>query len=283
MATHLAALQVLGEPARRAILDLLRDGERAVGELVAPLGLSQPSVSKHLRVLRRAGLVEARVDAQRRLYRIRPEPLADLDAWLAAYRQLWTTHLDLLESHLAQRRTRMPKPTLLTNGARPAVRLERHLPDPPPSVWRALTQRDQLRAWFPSDVMVDGGAWVPGARLTFTFAPEVVDMTLTGEVIQVDEPRLLEFTWGDEKLRFELSADNGGTRLVLIDELPAGGTAARSAAGWARCLDRLAGVEPAPDAWQQQFSAYAAQFEPVLGPQDGPPAGYKGEQPTRGR
>jgi DNA-binding transcriptional ArsR family regulator len=102
--SELTALQALGEPRRVAILDLLRDGERPVGDLVARLGLSQPAVSKHLRVLKDAGLVEARVDAQRRMYRIRPEPLADLDEWLASYRELWTTHLDRLEDHLDRRR-----------------------------------------------------------------------------------------------------------------------------------------------------------------------------------
>ena len=102
--TELPALQVLAEPRRVAILDVLRDGERPVNELVALLGQSQPAVSKHLRVLRDAGLVQARVDAQRRLYRIRPEPLADLDDWLASYRELWSTHLDRLEDHLDQRR-----------------------------------------------------------------------------------------------------------------------------------------------------------------------------------
>jgi DNA-binding transcriptional ArsR family regulator len=101
---ELAALQVLAEPRRVAILELLRDGERPVGDLVGGLGLSQPAVSKHLRVLKDAGLVESRVDAQRRLYRIRPEPLADLDAWLAGYRALWTTHLDRLEDHLEKGR-----------------------------------------------------------------------------------------------------------------------------------------------------------------------------------
>jgi DNA-binding transcriptional ArsR family regulator len=101
----LAALQVLAEPRRVAILELLRDGERPVGELVELLHLSQPAVSKHLRVLRDAGLVEARVDAQRRLYRIRLEPLVELDDWLTPYRRLWTTHLDRLEEHLTQRRT----------------------------------------------------------------------------------------------------------------------------------------------------------------------------------
>ncbi len=100
----LAALHVLAEPRRVAILELLRDGERPVSELVELLQLSQPAVSKHLRVLRDAGLVEARVDAQRRLYHIRPEPLAELDDWLAPYRKLWTTHLDRLEEHLRQRR-----------------------------------------------------------------------------------------------------------------------------------------------------------------------------------
>jgi DNA-binding transcriptional ArsR family regulator len=104
--TQLAALQVLAEPRRLAILDLLRDGERPVRELVDRLGVSQPAVSKHLRVLKDAGLVEARADAQRRLYRIRPEPLEELDDWLASYRQLWTTHLDRLEDHLDRRRKR---------------------------------------------------------------------------------------------------------------------------------------------------------------------------------
>jgi DNA-binding transcriptional ArsR family regulator len=85
----LVALQVLAEPRRLAIVDLLREGERAVGELVDRLGVSQPAVSKHLRVLKDAGLVDVRADAQRRLYRIRPEPLAELDEWLAAYRKLW--------------------------------------------------------------------------------------------------------------------------------------------------------------------------------------------------
>jgi DNA-binding transcriptional ArsR family regulator len=102
--TTLATFQVLGEPNRKAILDLLRDGERPVGELVGHLGLSQPAVSKHLRVLKEAGLVEARADAQRRLYRIRSEPLAELDDWLASYRRLWTTRLDRLEDHLDHRR-----------------------------------------------------------------------------------------------------------------------------------------------------------------------------------
>jgi DNA-binding transcriptional ArsR family regulator len=102
--TPLTTFQALSEPSRQAILDLLRDGERPVGHLVDRLPLSQPAVSKHLRVLKQAGMVEVRIEGQRRLYRIRPEPLAELDAWLASYRQLWTTHLDRLEDHLDRRR-----------------------------------------------------------------------------------------------------------------------------------------------------------------------------------
>ena len=97
-------LQALAEPNRQAIVDLLRDGERPVGDLVDRLRLSQPAVSKHLRVLKEAGLVEVRSDAQRRLYRIRPEPFVELDQWLSTYRRLWATHFDQLEEHLENRR-----------------------------------------------------------------------------------------------------------------------------------------------------------------------------------
>ena len=96
----MTAFEVVAEPTRRQILDLLREGERPVGELVKKLKLSQPGVSKHLRVLRDAGLVDVRKDAQRRLYGVRAEPLAEIDAWLAPYRRLWAGHLDALERHL---------------------------------------------------------------------------------------------------------------------------------------------------------------------------------------
>jgi DNA-binding transcriptional ArsR family regulator len=97
-----ATFEVLAEPTRRRILDLLREGERPVGELVEGLQMSQPAVSKHLRVLRDAGMVEARVDAQRRVYRVRPDPLREIDHWLAPYRSLWASSLDALEQHLDQ-------------------------------------------------------------------------------------------------------------------------------------------------------------------------------------
>jgi DNA-binding transcriptional ArsR family regulator len=95
-----SAFAIIAEPSRRAILSLLATAERSVGDLEAELELPQPSISKHLRVLRDAGLVEATVDAQRRLYRVRPEPLQEIEAWLAPFRRLWTKHVDALEKHL---------------------------------------------------------------------------------------------------------------------------------------------------------------------------------------
>lgn len=95
-----AVLDALAEPTRRRILDAVRGAERSVGEIVEQVGMHQPGVSRHLKVLRDAGLVEVRRDAQRRLYRLRPEPLMELDAWLEPYRAEWTARLDSLERHL---------------------------------------------------------------------------------------------------------------------------------------------------------------------------------------
>jgi len=91
---------IVAEPNRRAILRLLLSSERSVGEIERELRLSQPSVSKHLRVLREAGFVESRVEAQRRLYRLRPEPFTELDEWLVPFRRFWSKHVDALEQHL---------------------------------------------------------------------------------------------------------------------------------------------------------------------------------------
>jgi DNA-binding transcriptional ArsR family regulator len=91
---------IIAEPNRRAILSLLASSERSVSEIEHRLRMPQPSVSKHLKVLRDAGFVEARVDAQRRVYRLRPEPLIEIDAWLAPFRRLWSAHVDALERHL---------------------------------------------------------------------------------------------------------------------------------------------------------------------------------------
>jgi DNA-binding transcriptional ArsR family regulator len=117
-----SVFEIIAEPNRRAILRLLVSSQQSVGEIERQLGMPQPMVSKHLRVLREAGFVESMVDAQRRLYRLKPEPLEEVDAWLAPFRRLWSAHLDALERHLdrmeqvtqtkkkARRRRRRRKP-----------------------------------------------------------------------------------------------------------------------------------------------------------------------------
>src|SRR3984957_3631029 len=95
-----SSFAIIAEPNRRAILSMLLSSERSVGDIERKLRLSQPSVSKHLRVLRDAGFVESRIEAQRRLYRLRPEPLMELDEWLVPFRRFWTKHVDPLERHL---------------------------------------------------------------------------------------------------------------------------------------------------------------------------------------
>jgi DNA-binding transcriptional ArsR family regulator len=104
-----SSFAIIAEPNRRAILGLLAASELSVGEIQQTLRMPQPSVSKHLRVLRDAGFVSSRVDAQRRLYQVRPEPLMELDAWLAPFRKLWERHLDALERHL-DRLEKKPSP-----------------------------------------------------------------------------------------------------------------------------------------------------------------------------
>ena len=95
-----SAFEVIAEPNRRAILSLLVSSEHSVGEIERQLRMPQPTVSKHLRVLREAGFVESTIDAQRRLYRLKLEPLQEVDAWLAPFRRFWSAHVDALERHL---------------------------------------------------------------------------------------------------------------------------------------------------------------------------------------
>ena len=109
-----SVFDIIAEPNRRAILSLLVSSEQTVGEIERQLRMTQPAVSKHLRVLREAGFVECTIDAQRRLYRLKPEPLQEIDAWLAPFREFWSAHLDALERHL----DRMDRKTPTTRKTR---------------------------------------------------------------------------------------------------------------------------------------------------------------------
>ncbi len=144
-------------------------------------------------------------------------------------------------------------------------------PAPPDVVWRALTEPEELRSWFPYDIVTD--EWKVGAVLTFRDR-ENRTPPFTGAVLELDAPRLLVYTWAGDTLCFELTASpSDGTILVLTDELPSA-AAARNAAGWEVCLERLAGQTPADNAWKALFDHYVAAFESTLGPQEGPPPGY---------
>lgn len=113
-----SAFEILAEPNRRAILSLLVSSPSSVGEIERQLRISQPSVSKHLRVLRDAGFVDSTVDAQRRLYRLKPEPFRELDAWLEPFRQFWSAHVDALERHLDRMEKAVPVGTKAAKGKR---------------------------------------------------------------------------------------------------------------------------------------------------------------------
>jgi DNA-binding transcriptional ArsR family regulator len=109
-----SVFEIIAEPNRRAILSLLVSSQQSVGEIERQLRMSQPTVSKHLRVLREAGFVESAVDAQRRLYRLKPEPFQEVDAWLAPFRRFWSAHLDALERHLDRIDQSTPKKSRAT-------------------------------------------------------------------------------------------------------------------------------------------------------------------------
>lgn len=165
----------------------------------------------------------------------------------------------------------MNEAMLKMGGTRPVVRFERHLASPPDVVWRALTDPEELKAWFPHDVIVD--EWKVGATLTFPFR-EVDWPDLKGTVLVYDPPGVLAYTWGDETLRFELSSEpNGGTHLIFTDELDRQ-FAARNAAGWEECFERLEGHAASSTEWMVRFDRYVGAFAPTLGPQEGPPPGW---------
>ncbi len=269
--------EVLAEPHRRRILDLLREGEQAVGDLVSALGLSQPGVSKHLRVLRDAGLVEARIDAQRRLYRLRTEPLREIDDWLAPYRAAWADRLDVLEAHLDDMEEHMDDGdlgTLERQGDRWTLTFTRRLGHSREKVWRAVTEPEHLAVWYPQEIVGERKA---GAPLRFVSSGgEGFD----GQMLVFDPPQVMEFTWGPDWLRIELQADGAGTLLTLTDTFDDQGKAARDAAGWHECLDRLVsdldGTSPRPwgDRWRELHPVYVTRLGPEASV-TGPPPGWE--------
>lgn len=165
----------------------------------------------------------------------------------------------------------MSEATLMTAGERPVLRFERFLPRPVEDVWRAVTDPAEMSSWFPTRIEID--RWQTGARLTHHFDDQPFG-PLPGEVLECSPPHRLVFTWDEDTIGFELSAVEGGTRFVLTEALGAS-KAARNAAGWEVCLERL--VDGIVDGdWEPRFERYRASFEPLLGAQEGPPTGHEG-------
>ncbi|HYF92508.1 MAG TPA: metalloregulator ArsR/SmtB family transcription factor [Symbiobacteriaceae bacterium] len=228
---------VLADPSRRQILDLLSVRERSVGDLVELTALSQPGVSKHLRVLRDAGLVEVRRDGQRHWYRLRLEPLVALDAWLARYRAFWTDRLDAIERHLDEEGSFMNGIVQRTEAGW-VVRFERHLKHPVEKVWAAVTQPERLAAWLAGGEvdLVEGGK----IRLTF----ENTGSVMHGTVTRVEPPAVFEFIWNSEDaddtlVRWEVHPEAGGARLVLTHTFATPDKLPIMMAGWHTHLEGL--------------------------------------------
>jgi uncharacterized protein YndB with AHSA1/START domain len=164
----------------------------------------------------------------------------------------------------------MTEAILQSTGERPVLRFDRHLARPVDDVWHAVTDPEAMRSWFPTRIVMD--EWRVGAELTHVFEGNEMD-PLPGVVLEWEPKHRVAFTWGDDIITFELRADGDGTSFTLTEELGANHVA-RNAAGWEICLEKLELGDSEGD-WKPRFDHYVTVFEPVLGPQEGPPAGHE--------
>lgn len=247
MTTRRTVFDALADETRRQLLELLAGGERTAGDLASNFPIARPTVSRHLRVLREAGLVRWRGQAQRRLYRVDSQAFDEVIDWLERMRRAWSERLDHLEKHLHETRKdqamkigydRLGEISNAVDGTL-TLRFERRLSHPPERVWAALTETEELGRWFMA------GTVEPhvGGRVRFESGEEG---GTEGEVLAWDPPRLLEYSWvrgGDagprSLVRWRLTPDGDGTVLVLQHEGVARETAFDLGAGWHDFLDRL--------------------------------------------
>jgi uncharacterized protein YndB with AHSA1/START domain/DNA-binding transcriptional ArsR family regulator len=234
----MTAFEALAEPNRRRILDLLRTGEQPAGAIVEALEISQPGVSKHLKLLRQAGLVSVRIDAQRRMYRLELARLAELDAWLSPYRKLWSDpviprsdhgHTLLIDDRMG---------AVLDTYAGYELAFERLIARPVAAVWTALTRPARLTQWL-AQAEVElrvGGAFA------LTFHDQ--DDQTSGVITDLRPPHHLAWTWPHPNhprsvVTFDLSANAEGALLTLIQDGLSAPDLADIAAGWHAHLARL--------------------------------------------
>ena len=275
-----ALWSAVADPRRRALLDVLRERPRAVGELVGVLGLTQPATSKHLRVLREAGLVRVRTDAQRRIYAVDLGGVAELDRWLAPYRRLWNGRLDALGRHLDRRpggvrttptsRRRADGPRYLRRARGPSGRALRALL--PASGGAGVGGADRARGAGPlvPRLGADGAA----RRRNGDVRRRPARRPSTGTVLVFDPPRRLAYTWGRDELHFDLEAagrslhaDPGQRARRRATRRPATPPAGRSASpSWTSTSpgrSPTGPTAPPPLAWQPLYDAYVAEGMPA--------------------
>jgi DNA-binding transcriptional ArsR family regulator/uncharacterized protein YndB with AHSA1/START domain len=259
-----ALFDVLAEPTRRRILDEVRERERSVGELVERLGISQPRVSKHLAVLRAAGLVDVRQDAQRRLYRVRPGSLAELDAWLEPYRRFLVERPDPPAATLVER-PEPPDGTLEEAEGQYALRFERDLPYPVERVWDAITRPGQIALWWlPFDAEIELEL-EPGGRYVMRWT-EPDPGTMSWTVLRVEPLRLFVHTHEEPEsvVRWALQAHADGCRMILTQTGKSGPQAVERhyLSGLHMSLERLElALEGRPSPWLwSRFEQHRARY-----------------------
>lgn len=224
-------LEALAHPTRREIIVLLESGERTAGDLAAQFSISWPAVSRHLRVLHAAGLIQSRPRAQQRVFRLDPTPLAELDAWLAHHRPYWCAPLDALDVHLNRRNAR-PRPehygVIERDGDALALRFERHYPLSVEAVCAAPIEPERLAAWLPEGSI----AWARRPRRLRLGEQGTGRAPITAW----EPPHVLELQWVETEgppsaVRIELTPADHGTRLVLL-HTRIREAAAEDGAGW---------------------------------------------------
>jgi DNA-binding transcriptional ArsR family regulator len=266
-----SAFDVVAEPARRALLDELVTGPLPVGELARRAGLSQPNTSRHLRILREAGLVSSQVAGQRRLYGLRGAGFAELARWLTPYVVLWQGGLQALEAHPRRSNEMNDEHAVLSErDGRSLLRFRRHLGQSPERVWAALTERTELDGWHPTPFELE-----PRVGGEVRYPAEVGPTMEPGKVLAYEPPRLLAHTWGEDELRWTLEPSGEGCLLELEHIFDDRFKAARDGAGWHLCLqalgERLDGADLArhdegiregrlPDGWAELNREYQERF-----------------------
>ncbi|MGY2085484.1 metalloregulator ArsR/SmtB family transcription factor [Blastococcus sp. SYSU DS0539] len=278
-------MQALGDSTRRALLDLLAAGELPAGELADRFPVSRPAISRHLRVLREAGLVRVRSDGRQRLYALDPGPLREIDDWLERYRDLWASRLDALDTEMPaagghggrwrdmdQRREDVDleaRRGAVTTEADGRQRLEfrRSWPDPVEDVWAALTDPDRMARW----IGTYEGERGPGGHGTFTMTHEEEQVGEPMRIVECTPPRRLVVAWVQEpegsgvwRIDLDLSVEDDRTVLRFVQVFAADADVTDFAMGWHWYLDKLdaeLGGRSVPGDWE----SFSAEVGPAYG------------------